>query len=456
MVYVIPELKGRARSILLLLLLSVSPTSGADTVRIEVRSSWTGLSGRTQSTMVIAGNDSKYSANGQPVAAQAVQSLFRALEEPPIEKPSLENCEIDARWLNANLELAQREFQPLRFTPVTPQPPGLALPDTTPQQFSLFRSHFTDVTYVRQAFERDFKDEHSDDYPEMSVEVLRDGRRVLVHSASQHVFMLPWVVDGNTKRTTFNCHISRSIANLLPSTFVNRKRLLPDYARRAITDEIEARMQHMWDTEETLGPDLAPIRAHFTIVDSDVACHPWVDAVDGDNCLTWNADLKAQNLPAQVRLDVSLIYKNGRLVGVGEFLARIENYVALVRSIPWLVEFMSQQRKNEVKLLYGPEWSLGRRSVMSDLGKELREHQKNQLADRLIAEYDRCALLQVEGSAGRWSRWVVFPNREMLLWKFEGDSALKWKAAQLDGWECDALMRCTGVVIQPNGTLAPP
>lgn len=182
----------------------------------------------------------------------------------------------------------------------------------------------------------------------------------------------------------------------------------------------------------------------------------WVDAVDGDNCLTWNADLKAQNLPTQVHLDVSLTYKNGRLVGVDEFLARIENYMALVRSIPWLVEFMSEQRKNEVKLLYGPERSLGRRLVMSDLDKELREHHKNQLADRLIAEYDRCALLQVEGSAGRWSRWVVFPNREMLLWKFEGDSALKWKAAQLDGWECDVLMRCTSVVIQPNGTLGPP
>lgn len=452
----IQDAKRKARSAVFLVLFSVLPLRGADTVRIDVRSSWSGLHGKTRSTLIIIGDGSKYLADGHPVTAEAVQSLFRAVEEPPVDRPSPEDCGIDAPWLNANLDFAQRDFRPITYVPFIPGPAGLAPPDTTRQQIGLFRTHFTDLTYVRQAFEHDFKDNHFDDYPEMSVEVLRDGRKLSVHSNSQHVFMLPWVLAGNSKRTTFNCQISRSIANLLPGTFTNRRRLLPEFARAAITDEIETRMQHLWDTEDTLGPDLVPIRARFTVVDSDVSCHPWVATVDGDNCLTWNANLRDQNLPAHIELDVSLTYKNGRLVGVDEFLARIDTYIALVRSVPWLAEFTRQQPQNEVALLYGPERSLSRKELMSRLNKELSEHHKNRLADRVLAESDKCALLQVEGPAGRWSKWIVFPNREMLLWEFHGDSALKWKAAELDSWECNMFMRCTSTVIQPNGTLGPP
>ena len=458
MVHVILDLREKARSVLLLLLLSVTPTSGADRVRIEVRSSWMGFGGSHNAT-IITGDNSKYSANGHPVAKEAVQGLFSALDEPPVENPSLENCGIDAHWLNANLELAQRDFSPTPSTLLNRTPPSLAELDTSAQQISLFRSHFTDVAYVRQAFEHEFKEgRHFDDYPEMSVEVWRDGKKESAHSNSQHLFMLPWIVDGNATRATFNCHISRSIANLLPSKFTNRERLLPglDF-RRTITAEFEARRQHMWDTEETLGPDLAPIRARFTVVDSEVSCLPYFgESIDGDNCLTWNAKLTAQNLPGYMHLNVSLTYSNGRLNAVDQFLARIEDYVALVGSIPWLAEFMNRHPDQEVELRYSRERSLARKAALSDLGKELRDHQKNEIADRLTRESDKCALLQIGDPAGRSSTWVVFPNREMLLWQFDGDSALKWKKNQLDGWGCPVLTRCTGIVIQPNGTLAPP
>jgi hypothetical protein len=458
MVHVTLDLKGKGRSVLLLLLLSVSPTSGADSVRIEVRSSWTGLQGKTHSTVVIAGGNSKYSANGRPVAAEAVQSLYGALEEPPIEKPSLENCGIDARWLNANLEMAQRDFYPIHPYVFKPTPPGLSILDTAPAQITQFRSHFTDFAYVRQAFEHDFKGHHFDDYPEMRVEVWRDGKKMSVHSNSQHLFMLPWIVDGNPKRVTFNCHISHSIANLLPSTFTNRERLLPGHDFRwVIAQEIGERMRHLWDTEETLGPDVARIRARFTVLNSDVSCSARSDAsAGGDNCLSWNADLKAPNLPAYMHLDVNLTYNNGRLVGVDQFLARIEDYVALVRSIPWLAEFMSQHSNYQLQLRYGGERSLSRKVELSDLERGLRDQHKSKLVDRLVAESDKCALLQIGDSARHESKWVVFPNREMLLWWFDGDPTLKWKTTQLDGWDCDVIMRCTGVVVQPNGTLAPP
>jgi hypothetical protein len=457
MVHVILDLKEKARSVVLLLLLCVSPAFGADRVRIEIRSSWRGL-GQSHRTTIITGVNSKYETDGHPVAKEAVQGLLGAIEESPDEKPNLENCGIDSRWLNANLERAQQDFYPIHTYVFKPTPPELSILDTAPAQITQFRSHFTDVAYVRQAFEHDFKVMHTDDYPEISVEVWRDGKKTSIHSNSQHLFMLPWVIGDNPKRTTFNCHVSGSIANLLPSKFTNRERLLPGQdLRRAIIEEFEGRSRHLWDTEETLGPDLVPIRARFKVVDSEVSCLPYFgESVDGDNCLTWNAELTAQNLPRYMHLNVSLTYSNGRLIGVAQFLARIEDYVALVRSIPWLAEFMNRHPDQEVELRYSRERSLARKAALSDLGKELRGHQKNEVADRLTRESDKCALLEIGDPAGRSSKWVVFPNREMLLWWFDGDSALEWKANQLDGWGCPVITRCTGIVVLPNGTLAPP
>jgi hypothetical protein len=244
MSHMIPDEKGMARYAALLMLLTIFPLQGAESVRIEIRSSWLGW-GRRQSAIIINGENSKYSANGHPVAANDVKALFLALDEPPVEKPSLENCGIDSRWLNANVDLAQRQFAPDQPELFKYTPAELVPPDTSAQQIRLFRLHFTDVTYVQQAFEDNFRHSHTDDYPEMEVEVFRDGNKVTVHSNSQHLFMLPWIVTGNQKRPDFNCHISRSIANLLPGKFTNQERFLPgkEFVFE-ITNEIENRTRH--------------------------------------------------------------------------------------------------------------------------------------------------------------------------------------------------------------------
>jgi len=442
MIDVSPFLRRTPDSIALLSLLCALPLTGADSVRIKVDSSWNGLGAPSRSTIVIGGDNGKYSASGHRVAAQAVNDLIAVLKEPPVEKPSLENCGINLGWLNANVGPAQRDFIHRKLTA---------------RQTSFFRSYFTDVPSIQQAFESAFSGFHTDDYPEMRLSISQYGSEVSLHSRSQHPFMLPWVVEGNHQSTTFNCHISRAIAALLPGKFTNRDRLIISSALRwELTDQMMQRVQHDWDildTEERVGQDLALIQGQFTLLESEIGCLSSVDveAACGKR-LTWNAELSGKSLPPNMKLGVSLPYDRDRLVGTDQFLAHVKDYVALVLSVPWFTDFMKQHPDTVVELRYVGERSLSPKAL-SDLAEDMKHHGKNELADRLVRDADKSAFLQIESSAGPWSRWVVFPNREMLLWYFKGESVLQWKATQFDAWDYYGL-RSTCAIFEPDGALS--
>ncbi|MDR3674219.1 MAG: hypothetical protein P4N24_01930 [Acidobacteriota bacterium] len=396
-------------------------------------------------TVVITGQDSKLSANGHRRSAQPVEGLLAALDEPPLAKPSLENCGIDSNWLSSNAEPGLR---------------GLVKRKLTPTQIAFFRSRFTDVPLVQQVFERDYAGFHTDDYPEMSVSILRDGKKdVLLHSGSQNLFMLPWEVQGGSTFTTFNCHISQALAALLPAGVTNRGRLVRnDYFRWKLTEGVMQAIENDWDmldTHERIGRELAAIETRFTLSKSQIAGISSTDVGDwkrGERGESWNAELEEKGLPPNMRLGVSLPYHDGRLVGADQFLAQINNYEALVLSVPWLTQYMKRELHSVVELRYVNDHSLSHKAL-SALAEDLKGHGKGDIADRVIREGSKSAFLIIDGSADAWSTWVVFPNREMLLWSFRGDDVLQWKGAQFDSWDYYG-WRGAGTMIEPDGTLS--
>ena len=333
--------------------------------------------------------------------------------------------------------------------------------EVTPNQITFFRSRFTDVPLVQQAFEADYASFHTDDYPAMNVSILRDGKKdVLLHSESQNPFMLPWEVEGERKFTTFNCHISQAVAALLPVGTTNRGRLVvKDYSRWELIDWVMRRIENDWnmlDTRERIGQDLAAIEARFTLSRSEIAGLESIDVGDwkrGERGESWNAELQEKGLPPNMRLGVSLPYKDGRLIGANAFLARIQDYEALVLSVPWLTQYMKREPHSVVELRYVNDQSLSRKAL-SALAEDLRGHGKSELAERVLRESSKSALLVIDGSAGVWSMWVVFPNQEMLLWYFEGDDVFQWKGAQFSSWDHYG-WRGTATVVGPNGTILP-
>ena len=73
------------------------------------------------------------------------------------------------------------------------------------------------------------------------------------------------------------------------------------------------------------------------------------------------------------------------------------------------------------------------------------------LAERVIREKDTIVFLEANES-GNWSRWIVFPDRETLLWHFKSDSAVGFKATDMKdyfGW------KGAGILVSAEGEIIP-
>jgi len=417
-----------------------SSHSAGQVVRIKITSSWGGLGAPSHGDFLISGKGGRYSADGKTVQSKAVEALLAALDEPQVREPSISNCGIDQAWLDSNYEAALRDQTHRK------------LHELSPKQIELFKTHFADLNHAQEAFAGLFKSWHTDDYPKMSVTVTIDGKTSGVQSDSQSPFMLPW--DGTDKvRGGYNCHISQSIAALLPKKFLNRERLMPGESFRwELTAEVMQTIQEQWnmlDTENLVGNEVAPVFARYSPVKSAVSC---LGSIDVDYC-GWNATLTGSTLPSNMVIGVSLPFQNKKkLTGVQSFLAQLPRYAELVQSVPWLSAYMKDHHDTIFELRYVVDRSLSSKAQAS-LEEDLRKHGNGELAD-VISEHARdSAFLEIDCGSGCWSRAVVLPNRNVLLWHFKGDSVLGYSERELNSWEYYG-WRSTGVVVTPDGILA--
>jgi hypothetical protein len=432
-------------TVLLFICLTLVGTSAAQQVRIEIKSSWEGLGNPRQGDIVISGDKGKFTANGRKVDPRAIESLFAALDEPIADKVDMGNCGITQQWLESNSVDALKA--------VTHQ----KISELSPKQVALFRGKFEDMHAVREALAELFEHWHTDDDPRMSVSIRIDGKELGVRSESQSPFMLPW--SGTDKpRGGYNCRISQSIAALLPPKFPDRERLLPHEGFRwDLASQIMQAIEHEWnmlDTEYKIGVDVAPVFARFPPIESAVTC---LMSIDLDDC-GWNATLKDPTLPVNVLIGVNLSYYESHhryhLVGVEGFLKKISEYTALMQSVPWLSKYIQAHPSSTIEVRFVGDRSLSPKAL-SSLTKDLSDHGKQELADRVSKEAFTSAFLEINSSNSdysHWSRVIVFPNRDVLLWHFQGDHFLGFSSKDFATWDYYG-WRSTGTLIDPNGRL---
>jgi hypothetical protein len=207
----------------------------------------------------------------------------------------------------------------------------------------------------------------------------------------------------------------------------------------------------MLDTEYKLGADVAPVFARFPPIDSALSC---ISSIDLDNC-RWNATLNDPGLPTNLIIGVSLSYTIGRhtyrLVGTDEFLKKIPEYIALVQSVPWFSKYVQDHPASTIELRFVGDRSLSPKALAA-LTKDLSEHNKPELAARVSKDAINTAFLEINSGSGMWSRAVVFPNREILIWHFQGNQVLGFASNEFELWDYLA-WKSTGTLIAPNGSL---
>jgi hypothetical protein len=238
----------------------------------------------------------------------------------------------------------------------------------------------------------------------------------------------------------------------LPRGFSNRERLFPVHRFRwDLTEQIMGTIEHEWnllDTEFKVGPAVAPVFSRYTPIKSAISN---LASVDLDGGQAWNAELRSRDLPSNLVVGVSLRYYKKELFGVNEFLRQLPRYSTLVLSVPWLSKYLEIHPETTLELRYVDGRSLSPKAEAS-LSEDLRKHGKSDLANGVSQQGRDVAFAEIDSGSGCWSRVIVFPTKEVLIWHFKCDSVLGFPAKNFDTWDYYG-WRSSGALVRQDGTL---
>ncbi len=388
---------------------------------IRIRSSWSGLAPTSTSNLVITKKKGKFYAKGKEIAARLIDELLKQINSE--EKQNLESLDITQEWLNENAE----KVLPDR------------LKKSLPNEKEFFLNSFRDIKLVEKILPRVFRswtDEKgnshlkysTDDYPEFEMIIQKkDGSIIRTSSSRQVLFMYD------------NPKLGRAIAALLPQKFANRERLNGDYLAQEIAkeiyDEIEDDLNRL-KTQNRIGNELIELKEKYTIRKTDINYQTSIDVGRLGNekhwwktsdFPSWNAELNRSDLPQNIIIGVSLPYKENKLITFPFFLEKIDGIVQHVLSVPWLSKHIFQSPETEFEIRFVGDRSFSPKAKEGFL-KDLKGFGANSLSAEIQNMLDESIFMEVlEKTTSSWSRWLILPDRRMVLWQSKGETTLKWK-----------------------------
>jgi hypothetical protein len=417
---------------------------------VDIRSHWGGL-GRPENFTFRIQRKGKRFLSFDPVRAAQIQALVAALSAPPLTKPEMSNLGITNHWLRSKVH----SQLPLEDAEAV---------ESTGGQRQLFQKSFRDPGLIGKVLPHLFRFLHFDDYPILEVEVVfDDGSKLSAQSRSNFAFMLPWNIKGQNE-ATYNAEISRAVASLLPASALNKDRLAGDELASQLADEVMTSIQRQWNllgSEERAGEALKTLRTAYRIVSAEIGSwhHPEYGTA------TYKGESEEMNLHVAIRRTnfsrnvtdaLVLRYEQGRAEGVDEFLKSAEKYEGLVFSVPWLNKYIRDHPRVTVGISYVHDKSFGDKAMRvfaadMERRKDLIEQVKSLQAD---------IVLLLVGNIDAKSYWLLFPDKHMMLWRYEGRSGLlNWTAQDFGNDECsmyqDEDVRCSGREVTADGKLAP-
>jgi hypothetical protein len=381
---------------------------------IEIHSQWGGLGPAGDSTLQISRHAEQFRIKGKTVDRTLVEDILTQIDAA-VSEPTLENLGITKSWLESNSDAALPDR--LRNEPANEK--------------ELFRSYFRNVGLMEKIVPEIIRQGWTDDYPQLDVRVLRDdGSITILHSERQNIFMIPvTITERGQVRLSYNSRLSRAIAAVLPSGFVNRERLSGADLRSVVATAVMSRIDddlNLLETRNKIGNELKQLEGRYSV---ELTAINRVSSVDvetqGENFPRWNALLRRTDLPQNILVDVSLPYKDNRLVTFDSFLKHIDGVVALPLSVPWLSTYLAEHPEVRMEIRFVTDRSVSPRLVSYFL-ETIKAFGAENVTAQVTSMLDNSTLVTFDGGAG-WSRWLVLPDRRMILFDFQGNKILKWE-----------------------------
>ena len=120
-------------------------------------------------------------------------------------------------------------------------------------------------------------------------------------------------------------------------------------------------------------------------------------------------------------------------------------------SVSWLTRYLAAHPEANAELRYVDGRSLSMKAQAS-LMKDLQEHGKPELADRIAHQGAESAFLEIDSGSRCWSRVIILPSKEMIIWHFQCDSVLGFPARDFETWDFYG-WRSVGALVKEDGTL---
>jgi hypothetical protein len=402
-----------------------------------------------------------YTLSGQPVDPNLIAALVGALTAPANPVLNLEDLGVTPAWLKEHAasvaqRIAETTFIGRAHVPQTALESTFADPavmDTiVPELFDRRHYHCLDCTrYLFQV---------------IVAVTFDDGSKLSASTSSEFPFMLPWRLSN---ATAYNAGISRAVAALMPDRSANRSLLLAENLDMQLGHAAVWQARNL-DVEHRTGSAFDALRTKYEIVLASVGEHP-------DPVLRRLEAPKVEDPSIHFQLrhsdtpdaffddELILPYADGNVVGIDTFLQSAPKYEQLVSSVPWLNQFVQQNKRTvRPRLAFSHGVSFSDAAVQS-FSDDMRAIGRDKLIVKTEAVKGQIALLIV-GYGMEESDWLVFPDRHMLLWRYfqtpiyGKPDLLKWQPGDFPRKPCAKikgnLVGCVGAEVSPDGAIIAP
>ena len=292
--------------------------------------------------------------------------------------------------------------------------------ESLPEKRQLFLKSFRDAALIKEVLAQHFRSVTYDDYPDVIASIaFADGHTISLHSSAQTFFMVPWSVahDGVEDDMSFNPGVGVALAHLLPRGATNQGRLegsgFAEWLARELVSGPIAGAWNLADSKSRVGDNFVRVAMRFEIVESAIQNISSVDIGRADNVASWTLLLRQRDLPPNLFIGVALPFAKEQVQGLDVFLGGIDHYVQQALAVPWLAAAIREHPDARIELRFVDD-----RSFSAKGEKWLRNSAPPELIARIGPSLSLSTFIQArEGNC--WSRWIVLPDRRVLLWSLE-------------------------------------
>jgi len=339
----------------------------------------------------------------------AIADLAAHAGTPDTTKPTPADLGMTSEWLKQNAEAAFRETRD----------PSL-FPNPSPRLHDAFVDAFEDPSMVQNWLATrngNTRQAANDDFARMTVVISwPDGRTLRATSSAPAVAQIPWLVSPSTGET-YRADIGKAVYELLKLGTANlhgfsNRSLVSTYAHWIWWQQDSRRKFGTIAAEDTLGQQLAPLRALYSINSMAVGPSLFDDAYDRNSL---DVRMRDSSLPANGWIAMTAWMTDGGRVGdLNEAIAASQRYEKFAYNIPWIQQFLKDHA----------DWNAYLRVVQNRSVSQLFENgfllnvgkcAGPSLAAKVRQVILQAALFQMEGPANDYAMVVALPDGTLLV-----------------------------------------